>query len=91
MKGTDRDIVDRIRLSVRGRLAAQNAKRIKKAADMRDRYRALRAAGLCARCKEVEAIPGMALCESCRLWNNQRRSGSATAPRSPYKDGRRRQ
>lgn len=91
MKGTDRDIVDRIRLSVRGRLAAQNAKRIKKAADMRDRYRALRAAGLCVRCKDVEAIPSMALCESCRLWNNQRRSGSSTAPRSPYKDGRRRQ
>lgn len=91
MKGTDRDIIDRIRLSIRDRLAAQNDKRIKQALKMRDRYQTLRAAGLCVRCKAVEAIPGMTLCESCRLWNNQRRSGSATAPRSPYKDGRRRQ
>lgn len=39
----------------------------------------------------AEAIPGMSLCRDCRLWSNQRRSGAATAPRSPYKDGRRRQ
>ncbi len=63
----------------------------KNAAYMRERYRALRSAGICVRCKNAEAIPGMSLCRDCRLWSNQRRSGAATAPRSPYKDGRRRQ
>ena len=91
MKGTDRDIIDRIRLYVREQLAAQKDRRGRNAADMRDRYRTLRSMGLCVRCKKDYAIPGMVLCESCRLWNNQRRSGAATAPRSPYKDGRRRQ
>lgn len=61
----------------------------KNAAYMRERYRALRLAGLCVRCKQSEAIPGMTLCENCRLWNNQRRSGASTAPRSSYRDGRR--
>jgi len=58
----------------------------KNAAYMRERYRALRSAGICVRCKNAEAIPGMSLCRDCRLWSNQRRSGAATAPRSPYKE-----
>ena len=65
--------------------------RARNAAYMRERYQALRSAGICVRCKNAEAIPGMSLCWACRLYNNQRRSGANTAPKSPYSDGRRRQ
>ncbi|WP_165073082.1 hypothetical protein [Desulfovibrio sp. ZJ200] len=90
MREPDRDIVDRIRRSLRAQLAEAQRRRDTASAYMRERYHNLRAAGLCVRCKD-EAIPGMTLCAACRLWNNQRRSGASTAPRSPYKDGRREQ
>lgn len=45
----------------------------KNSAYMRERYQALRSAGICVRCKNAEAIPGMSLCWACRLYNNQRR------------------
>lgn len=77
-----------IRSGIRAILARQVQKRSRAVAYSRARYHALRAAGLCVRCKST-AIPGMTLCENCRLYNNQRRSGAATAPRSPYRDGRR--
>lgn len=65
--------------------------RARNAAYMRERYQALRSAGIRVRCKNAEPIPGMSLCRDCGLWNNQRRGGAATAPKSPCSDGRRRQ
>ncbi|WP_165071402.1 hypothetical protein [Desulfovibrio sp. ZJ200] len=87
----ERDIVDRIRRSLRARLAEAQRRRDTASAYMRERYHSLRAAGICVRCKQRDALPGMTLCMDCRLWNNQRRSGASTAPRSPYRDGRRKQ
>lgn len=52
----------------------------KNAAYMRERYRALRSAGICVRCKNAEAIPGMSLCRDCRLWSNQRRGNGPEKP-----------
>lgn len=47
--------------------------RARNAAYMRERYQALRSAGIRVRCKNAEPIPGMSLCRDCGLWNNQRR------------------
>lgn len=65
------------------------AHRAKRRVYMRERYAALKARGVCVRCGRADAISGTTLCWSCRLWNNQRRSGAASAPRGPYRDGRR--
>lgn len=54
--------------------------RTQKAAYQRERYATLREHGLCVRCKQP-AQPGKALCWSCQLYNNQRRSGARQAPR----------
>lgn len=54
--------------------------RHKKAAVRRERYHLLSDNGLCVRCKQP-AQPGMTLCWSCQLYNNQRRSGARQAPR----------
>lgn len=61
----------------------------KRAQYMRERYTILKEHGICVRCGKASAVPGATLCWACRLWNNQRRSGSASAPKSPYEDGRR--
>lgn len=37
--------------------------------------------GICQRCRKEPAEPGRVLCWSCRLNNNQRRSGAQQAPR----------
>lgn len=37
--------------------------------------------GICQRCRKEPAEPGRVLCWSCRLHNNQRRSGAQQAPR----------
>ena len=65
----------------------QLERRRMKAEEARKRYHALRAHGLCVRCKADS--PTHSLCDSCRLWFNQHRSGARSAPRTPYKDGRR--
>lgn len=49
----------------------------------------LAAHGICQACGREDAEPGRTLCWSCRLFHNQARSGSRTAPPSPYRDGRR--
>ena len=58
----------------------REALRAQRAAYQRERYATLREHGLCVRCKQP-AKPGMALCWSCQLYNNQRRSGARQAPR----------
>ena len=37
--------------------------------------------GICQRCHKEPSEPGRSLCGSCRMDNNQRRSGAQQAPR----------
>lgn len=69
-----------IRRIVRQQKELIYAKRERKAAYHRQRYATLREHGLCVRCKQPTQH-GMALCWSCQLYNNQRRSGARQAPR----------
>lgn len=53
------------------------------------RRETLAAHGICQNCGQADSEPGRTLCWRCRLYRNQRRSGAQSAPRIPYKDGRR--
>lgn len=88
MRKPDPEMVERIRHIVEHHLERIKKARAARAMQHRQRYQALRKLGLCVRCKN-DALPGMALCMNCMLFANQYRSGAATAPRSPYKDGKR--
>lgn len=56
------------------------AKKRKMCEAQKTRYYTLREHGLCVRCKRPTQH-GTALCLSCQLYNNQRRSGARQAPR----------
>lgn len=61
-------------------MSRREALRTQRAAYHRQRYATLREHGLCVRCKRPTQH-GMALCWSCQLYHNQRRSGARQAPR----------
>lgn len=69
-----------IRRIVRQQKELIYAKRERKAAKHSQRYVTLREHGLCVCCKQPTQH-GMALCWSCQLYNNQRRSGARQTPR----------
>lgn len=65
--------------------AAAYLSRQKQLVRMREYYAGTQAwckeRGLCQRCRKEPAEPGRSLCWSCRMDNNQRRSGAQQAPR----------
>lgn len=57
------------------RLDATKEQRAKKAQRVKAWRETMKEYGLCTRCGQNKALPGMTLCADCRLYNNQSRSG----------------
>lgn len=57
------------------RLEATKEKRARLAEEQREIRAFRKAHGLCQRCGKAEALPGITLCQTCRLDHNQSRSG----------------
>lgn len=57
------------------RLERTKEQRAKRAAEQKALREYYKSHGICTRCHQRDALPGMVLCRECRIENNQARSG----------------